>query len=696
MIDHGKLRWHLGKAKAVTVASTEAGAWACSEVWKDYPHSQNVSSPVLLYFAPCSSRAAAASSSRPFLDFDFGTTGLGSLFPFCRCCFPLLHPHQGAQFKVLAGSSNAFSKMPPSALFSRPLALTGLHCLIFLCIISLSSSLEVFSPPTLAGQPGRAELFIKRTWESEQGPFSDTPPQDSDIEEDGELAKVDTSTSDSPERLGIPGLGNPLPPLNSIVASVLSGSGVTVPIPGLPTPPVTSGDFFSSVISILSGAPTAVPTSHGGNGAALGGLLSALSQVTPVSVVPTASPGLLPAFDVLGGVAAALDNVLGSSEDNDSLGGGLLGQLSANIVAPLASIAADQASILSDPSAALDNLQSHVSSVMDSLPSAVAAGIQLTSNVGGKIAGVLNLTTEVLDVAPEVLAGVADGLGSVLGAGREMASRLPAAALSAVDQVESVLTAGPHVDGDLTGVLGGLKNKLSSAIANAVPEVTSLAAAVEGPVIDALPPVLQGPVQGVLTSLQTDVSGLLCQVSDVISGTAIIFNVPCGSVSSIISDTGDPGAKTSATAPLVVSATITVGEPRPLVPTPTSAISRPPLASLLSSLGSSLATAETTSASVIDPAASSALYGLSSLFSQISGLSLTATDTPSTPLLPPAGELFVMSYLWPALKLTYSSAAVTECFVRPTRRDYHLPCPDHYGLDHVNDSTSQYCDSMSR
>lgn len=43
----------------------------------------------LLRFAPCSSRAAAAASSRPFLDFNFGTTGfwqsvsiLSLLLPF--------------------------------------------------------------------------------------------------------------------------------------------------------------------------------------------------------------------------------------------------------------------------------------------------------------------------------------------------------------------------------------------------------------------------------------------------------------------------------------------------------------------------------------------------------------------------------------------------------------------------------------
>lgn len=582
--------------------------------------------------------------------------------------------------------------MPPSALVSRPLALAGFVYGTLLCIISLGSSLNVFSSPTLAGQPGRIESITKRTWESEQGPFSSGPPQDSVVEEEDEPVEADTSTSDGPERLGIPGLGNPLPPLNSIVTSVLGGGAVTVPVPGLPTPPVASGDLFSSVVSILAGAPTAVPASPGGTGGALGGLLSALSQVTPVSVAPTGSAGLLPAFDVLDGVAAALENVLGSSEGSDGLGGGLLGQLSANIVAPVASIADDPASILAHPSAALDDLQSRVSSVLDGLPSAVAAGMQLTSNVGGQIADALDSTTEVLDSVPDVAAGVADQVGSLLNAAPDLATGLPAAALSAVNQVESVLASDPDGVGDLTGILGGLKNELSSAMVNAVPQVTSLAAAVGADVVDVLPPVLQGPVQGVLSSLQNDVSGLLCQVSDVVSGTAIIFNVPCGSVSSAISRPGDPGAKTSATAPAAASASITVGETLPLVPTPASSLSRQPLASVLSSLGSSLTTAETTGASVLDPAASSALSGLSSLFSQISELSLAAADTPSTPFAPPTGEFFAIPLA--SSDADCSSAAITDCLVGPSRRDYHLPRPDHYGLDHVNGGTNQHCNSM--
>lgn len=543
----------------------------------------------------------------------------------------------------LAESSNALPKMLPPALFSRPWAIAGLAYVALLYLVSLGESLQIFSFPALTGQPGRVDPIIKRTWESEQSPFSTAPLEDSAEEENGP-AEVETSTGDGPERLGIPGLGNPLAPLNSIIASVLDGSAVTVPLPDLPTPTITSGDLFSSVVSILAGAPTVLSTSPGGTDGTLGGLLSALSQVSPVSVatsttgppvVTAGSTGLLPAFDVLGGVAVALDNVLGSSEDDESIAGGLLDQLSANIVAPIASIADNPASILADPIEALDNLQSQVSSVLDSLPSAVAAGFQLTGNVGGQIADALDATTEILDSVPDVAAGVADQVGALLNAAPNLATGLPAAALSAVNQVESVLAADPDLVGNLTGIVGGLREELSSAIVNAVPEITSLAAAVGARVVDVLPPVLQSPVQGVLSSLQNDVSGLLCQVSDVVSGTAIVFNVPCGSVSLM---TSNPGESTLATAPPVASVSITVGETLPLVPAPASSISRPPLVSILSSLGSSLATAGTPAASVANPAASSALSGLSSLFSQISALSLPATVVPSTPLLPPTGE----------------------------------------------------------
>jgi hypothetical protein len=400
---------------------------------------------------------------------------------------------------------------------------------------------------------------------------------------------------------------------------------------------MASGGVFSSVVSILAGAgaPAATPASPEEDGGALGELLSVLSQLSPLSagvsttglpVVPTASAGLLPAFDVLGGVAEALDDVLGSSEGDSGLGGGIMGQLSANIVAPLASIAADPVSILSNPSAALDNLQSQVSSVLDSLPSAVAVGVQLTSNIGGQIADALDATAEVLDSVPDVAAGVADQVGSLLNAAPNLATALPAAALSAVNRLGSVLAADPDLAGGATEALDGLKKDLSSAIVHAVPEVTSLAAAVGATVVDILPPVLQGPVQEVLSSLQTDGGGPLCQVSDVVGGTAIIFNLPCSSLGPAIS-----ALIATATATASVSASITLG-PTSSFTAAIASSSRPPLTSLLSSLGSSLTSAGMTDASGVDPAANAALSGLSSLFGQISRLSLTATITQTMPL----------------------------------------------------------------
>lgn len=589
--------------------------------------------------------------------------------------------------------------MLASALFSRHLAIAGLPYLVLLCIISLGESLEFLPSAGLTRQFGQVEPIIKRTWESEQGPFSNGPPDD--YVEGNEAAEAHTLTNDSPERIGVPGLGKPLPPITSIVASVLGASADAGLVPGLPTPPVipepvipvpigASGGLFSSVISILAGAPSAVPTSPGGNDEPLGGLLSVLSQVSPVPVslsitgvpvVPTQSGGLLPAFNVLGGVAAALDDVLGSSKDSDSQGSGLLGQLSANIIDPIASIAADPTSIIAHPTAALIDLQSQVSSLLDGLPSAVAAGVQLASNVGGQIAGALDATTEVLDSVPAVANGVAEQVGSLLNAAPNLATGLPAAALSVVNQVESVLAPIPDLGSDVAGILRGMREELSSATANALPEVTSLAAIVGSQVVSNLPPVLQGPVQGVVSDLQNDISGLLCQVSDVVSGTAIIFNVPCGSANSVTSPTG---AQASATVPATVSASVTVGETLPLVPTQPFPTSPLPLASVLSSLGSSLMTAETAVASGVDPLASSALSDLSSLFSQISALSLTAALTSSTQPTPSTGVF--SPYLLPDQMLTCSSTGVPKLLTRTTRGNYYLLCSDDHSPDHINGS----------
>lgn len=585
-----------------------------------------------------------------FLDFDFGTTSFGSLFLSWRCCFSCLNPRHVIRLMRLAGSINVYPEMLPSAHFSRPMAIAGLVSLAFLCLVYPleglhGKELRAYSSPALDQQLGEVGFVIKRTRESGHGPSSTGPPEES-AEDEGEVAEAEaeSSTSDSIEGLGVPGLGNPLPPLG---ASAVGGSPATAPLPGLPAPPNASADLFSSVISILAGAPTVAPASPGGTEGALGGLLSVLSQASPISAgtsglpaVPTGSAGLLPAVDILGGVAAALDNVLGSSADGDSLGGGLLGQISANIVAPIASIAADPASILANPGAALDNLQIQVSSLLDCLPSAVAVGVQLASNVGEQVADALDATTEVMDSVPDVAAGVADQVGVLLNVAPNLATGLPAAALSAVNQLGSVLDADLDLVGDPTGTLSSLKKELSSAMVNA-PEVTSLAAAVGAHVVGILPPVLQGPVQGVLSSLQNDISGPLCQVSDVVGGTAIIFNVPCSSVNPMISDLG---ATTTASAPGAASASITVGATSPSSLTPASS-SRPPLTSILSSLGLSLSSAGMTDASAVNPAVVPALSGLSSLFSQISGLSLTATTTttpitllspPTVPLLPSA------------------------------------------------------------
>ncbi|ROV94835.1 hypothetical protein VPNG_09293 [Cytospora leucostoma] len=496
--------------------------------------------------------------------------------------------------------------MLPSARFTRPLAIAGLTCFALLCLVSLGESLKVLSSASLAQRGRNAHPNIRRSWESEQGHASLTRPKDHS-EDEGDLVghnllredtNDDKAAADNGEKLSIPGPGITLPAANSIVASIIGGATSAVPVPGNPTQPIipapASGGIFGSVVSILAGAPSAVPVpgspaaatgSSGGVGSPLGGVLSGLSQVGAPAI--TAPP----------------------------------------------TVPTGSASILANPTAAINNLQSQVSSVIGNLPSAVAAGVQLANNVGGQIADALNATTDVLDNVPEVAGGVADQVGSLLHAAPNLATGLPAAALSAVSQVESVLTAVPGLAGNVTGILSSLQDDLSSAVASAIPEVTSLAGVIGSQIVGILPSTLQPLVSGVLSNLQND--GVLCQVSDVVSGTAIIINVPCGQGSS---PTSSPGAGPKATAPASVSASITVGESLPLAPTQLASTS-PQLASILSSLSESLisessmaAPADATGTNAI---ANSALSGLSSLISQISDISLTAAILPSTQLAPP-------------------------------------------------------------
>lgn len=650
------------EAMRAALQGQEQGPWAGAGAWTfSMPPSLRLFSASLsvlatLRYKIVNCRAARRYQQTLFLDLDFGTTSFGNLFLSLRCCSLCLDPRHSKARRLAEPTNIRLKMLLPSAQLSRPLAVAGLLLLAFLCLVYS----RAHSSPALATQPGDVAFIIKRTRASEQGLFSTGPPDES-AEDEEIVTQTVTSAGHGTERLTVPGLGDPLPPLG---ASVVGGSAAAAPLPGLPTPPTASADLFSSVISILAGAPTVPPASPGETSGALQGLLSVLSQVGPLSaattalaVIPTGSAGLVPAVDALGGVAEALDHVLGSSSDGDGLVGGLLGQLSADLVAPFASIAADTASIRASPSAALGDLQGHISSFMGDLPSVVAVGVQLANNVGGQIADTLNATTEVLDSVPDVAAGMADQVGFLLNAAPNLATGLPAVVLSAVNQMGSVLDTDLDLVGDPTGTLSGLRKELSSAMVEARPGVTSLAAAVGAHVVDALPPVLRGPVQGVLSSLQDDVGGSLCQASDIVGGTAIIFNVPCGSVDPL---TSDLGALTTATAPAAASASITVGATSPFSLTSATS-SRPPLTSILSSLVSSLTSVGITDANGGDPDVVPALSGLSSLFSQISALSLTATTTPLTLLPLPTGKMLTQSL--PARRLICCSAAFTKYVV---------------------------------
>lgn len=562
-----------------------------------------------------------------------------------------------------------------SALFLNPLARSRLIWLVLVSLVAFgqSHSWDLVSSLLAVESPSAndaVDTSIKRDWQAEQGPFFSGLRD----EINNSMQLNDPSNDDNKlgQKLGLP---NPL----SIVASILGGSSSRVAsvIPlassltqaAAPTSTAGSsgglgGGLLGSVASILAGATSAAPIVATSNplvasstetNAPLGGLLSALSQVVPVaatSALATAVPaivtpattttagpgGLLAGIGILGNVASVLDGVLGSSVVAPAgSGGGLLGQISANVLAPIASIVADPVAILADPTAAVLGLQSQVSAVLDSVPSAVAAGVQLSSNVGGEVADALNATDDVLSSAPDVANSVAGQVGSLLNAAPDLATGLPAAALSAVSQIQALLTAVPDLGDDVTGLLDGLTANLSSAVVNAIPDVTSLAAVVGSQVVSILPPALQPLVSGVLSTLQGDASGLLCQVSDVVGGTAVVFGVPCDQVAST------PGLPTNSRpiAPVSISASVTLTgniSPAPILASSTS----PPLGAMLSALSSSILSAAATdasidaslasSASAANSVANSALSGLSSLISQISSLSLTAMTSASLSL----------------------------------------------------------------
>lgn len=495
--------------------------------------------------------------------------------------------------------------MQPLTLSTRSRAIVVLTFITLLCILSLGESFKALALSSFIGHAEGSHQPEKRTWESELSPFSGPPDDiddrmkktsvDDNLPEEVESLRDNISAENDYDKFGIPKLSLPIPlpipiatPL-SIIASIFGGHGSSsAPVPanptasGVPAPVSGSGEgMFGSVLSILAGSPSATPApgSDGGSSGPLGGLLSALSQaapspdITPPPTAPTGSgsgSGPLAGLSVLGGVASALGGVLDGSDGTDNDGVGLLGQLSSNILDPLSSIAADPAAILANPTAAINNLQSQISVVLDGMPSAMAAGLQLASNVGGNIADALNATTNVLEDAPDVAGGVADQVGSLLNAGPALATGLPAAAMSAVDQIGGILNGIPGIGSTVTGLLDGMKDDLANAASNAAPQMSAMAAVVGSQVAGILPTGLQPLVAAAVASQQT----------------------------------AAPGAPTQA------------GQ----------------LGPLLSSLSSSIATAaqSSTDSAAVDSIADSALSGLSSLINQISQLSLTAATTPAS------------------------------------------------------------------
>lgn len=648
----------------------------------------------MLYFDSRRRPQRATFGLRSFLDFNFGTTSFGFAVPnpslvfvFCHIWFARRLIIQITQDLCCRKPWADFSTMKLPAHLSQPLAVAALTFLAILCLISVGESLKVIASSPLATAHNKEwSLAAKRAWKPEQNTSSSDPAQSraDNAEANGsgkDVFKVPSAVNltddgyvDVADEAELPVLPLPGPIATgvSIVGCLFGGCSSTAsPLgiaPGMPTPhpigptllpspasaptgPPGAG-LFPSVLSILAGAPTTTPLGSPANNAPLGGLLSVLSQAAPSPkpvgstitappAVPTGSGNLLSGVGVLGGVASALNGVLGSTETSNGGGPGLLGQLSANILNPIASIASNPASILANPGGAISNLQSQVSAVLGSMPSAVAAGIQLASNVGGDLADALNASTDLLDAAPNVAGGVAGQVGSLLDAAPALATGIPAAALHAVDQVGSVLSAVPGFGQNANGILASLRNDLSAAVAVAALQVSALAGVVNSQVVGVLPATLQPLVSGVLSSLAT---------------------------SALSTPPGTPST------------------------------SSPNLVSMLSSLSSSITSASPAAAATnaaVNSAANSALSGLSSLVSQISRLSLTVPMTTSTSPSSAIGKFF------PWLPIVKESSPDTSFLRQQSRRiirghnDYHLLCSDHNCLGNFYIVTDQYCDKMS-
>lgn len=532
---------------------------------------------------------------------------------------------------------------------TRSLAIVALAGVAVLCIVSLGESFKALTTASiLAGRAIDDHQHGKRNWETELSPFSGPPDKSSDRMDEQAPAENDNSDHDRPgqweqdqtsitdkEKFSIP-IATPL----SIVACWFGHHcSSSTPVPGNPTQTAASaptdtsgGGIFGTVLSILAGGATPAPGSPAATNDPLGGLLSALSQAAPSPDI-TAPPiiggggGGPGALSVLGGVASALGGVLGSDGASD---GGLLGQVSANILNPIGSLAADPAAILANPTGIISNLQSQVSAVLDNMPSAMAAGMQIASNVGGDLADALNATTDLLDSNPAVAGGVACQVGSLLNAGPAFATGIPAAAMAAVDKAGGIIKGIPGLGSVMAGLLAGITSDLSNAAANADPQVSAMAAVVESQVAGILPSGLQPLVASAISSQQA-------------------------------APPGSPPQDCQ-------------------------------LGALLSSLSSSMATAvpAPTDNPAADAVANSALAGLSTLMAKISQLSLTAASTPP----PAPASTCELPHSSSHECRTAGTNLIFRGSDAQRRPDHYLLRPDYHCLDDVHSGPDQRRDIL--
>ncbi|KAJ9150271.1 hypothetical protein NKR23_g3778 [Pleurostoma richardsiae] len=366
---------------------------------------------------------------------------------------------------------------------SRPVAVVGLTCLALLCLISFGEGFKILG--THDSVTKRAHSPSKRNVDSERGSSPVVGPDDS-------------------EKFGIPGLPISIPPIIPVPSATAAAAATTAAAGG--------AGILNPLLSILGGVTSAVPVPlPAATGSGAGGLpipLLALSSLVPLPEitsllaslpVPVTPPAVLPsssaaAADPLGGLGDALGGILGGGA-----GGGLLDQITASLLAPLASIVADVPAVINDPVAAVGAVQEQVATILDNIPALVTAVPAVVSGLESQLTEVVAQVPDILTAAPDLVGGLQGEVAGILTAVPDIVTALPAAVLSVAAQVGDILSDVPLASA-VVPLLTSLEAQVTDVVVNVLPIATSVVGALGDQVVSLLPAPLASVVAPILSS----------------------------------------------------------------------------------------------------------------------------------------------------------------------------------------------------